>query len=68
MFDHSGLMVIQLDKKLMFRHNFLTKITWQIWSVKLDQAGIYKYFATNEYGNAVCNVTLTVKGKWNIKP
>lgn len=48
MFDRSGLMLIQPDKKLMFRHD--------------------KCFATNEYGNAVCNVTLTVKkGKWNIK-
>lgn len=37
------------------------RLCHQIRSVKPDQAGIYKCFATNEYGNAVCNAKLTVK-------
>lgn len=49
------------------------RLCHQIRNVKPDHAGIYKCFATNEYGNAVCNATLTVKkGKdgmrrWEIK-
>lgn len=42
----------------------MSRLCQQIRSVKPEQAGIYKCTATNEYGNAVCNATLTVrKGK-----
>lgn len=46
----------------MMQTDFMTmRLCHQIRRVKLDHAGVYKCFATNEYGNAVCNATLTVK-------
>ncbi|XP_035980505.1 immunoglobulin-like and fibronectin type III domain-containing protein 1 isoform X2 [Fundulus heteroclitus] len=39
----------------------------EILSVKLDEADSYKCFATNEYGQAVCAVTLNVNEAFNKK-
>ncbi|CAM9286001.1 unnamed protein product, partial [Lampetra planeri] len=56
-----GLGKGELNEKFNTRYDEKTQEhILEIPNVKPDQAGTYKCIATNEYGEAVCNVTLNI--------